>query len=226
MFAVSKGWLLGHIVSSKGIYIDPKRIRVINELKPLVDRKGVQSFFGKINFVWRFIPNYASIFKPITKLLRKDQYFEWTSEVQKKIVNIKDTIVSSPVMVSPNFHNHLILYYFPSEDTIATFPTYKNLKGEELPISFMSKELHKLHDYELRYLPLAKQAFALVRGFAYFRSYILNNHVKASVPHPPVKWCLVNLCEKGNGLIGWKSYKNMALRWGHWKLLRDKHFVS
>lgn len=60
---------------SKGIYINPERIQEINELKDLVDRKGFQSFFGNINFVCRFILGYASIVKPITKLLRKDQSF-------------------------------------------------------------------------------------------------------------------------------------------------------
>jgi hypothetical protein len=32
LFVVSEGKLLGHIVSKEGIYIDPKRIRSINEL--------------------------------------------------------------------------------------------------------------------------------------------------------------------------------------------------
>lgn len=98
----------------KGIYIDPQKIQDINELKPLVDRKGVQSFFGKINFVRIFILAYASIVKPITKFLRKDQYFEWTPEVEKAFVNVKAAIISSLVWVSPNFDNHFIQYSFDS----------------------------------------------------------------------------------------------------------------
>jgi hypothetical protein len=78
----------------------------------LVDRKYVQSFFGKVNIVRIFIPDYASIVKPITKLLRKDQYFEWTPKVQKDFVNIKAIIVSYPILVSPNFDNNFILYLF------------------------------------------------------------------------------------------------------------------
>lgn len=97
---------MGHIVNIKGIYIDPKIIQAINELKPLVDIKCVQSFFGKINFVRIFIQNYASIIKPITKLLRTDQDFDWIPEVQRVFVNIKDAIVSLHILVSPNFNNH------------------------------------------------------------------------------------------------------------------------
>jgi hypothetical protein len=70
-------------VSKEGVYIDPERIKVINDLNPPTSKKGVQSFFGKINFVRRFVPDYSSIVKPINKLLKKDQEFEWTPEIQR-----------------------------------------------------------------------------------------------------------------------------------------------
>ena len=109
---VSKGRLLGHIVNRKGIYIDPKRIQDINELIPPIDRKGVQSLSRKINFVRRFIPDHASIVKPITLFLRKDQSFGWITEVQTTFEIIKAAIVSSTVMVSPHFDNNFIMYTF------------------------------------------------------------------------------------------------------------------
>lgn len=105
----------------------------------------------------RLILDYASTVNPITELLRKDQDFEWTPEVQKEFANIKDAIVSSPILVSPNFDNHLILYSFSSEDTIEDMLTQKNKKGEELPIYFLNKELY---NYELKYSPLEKKPFA------------------------------------------------------------------
>ena len=152
-----------------------------------MDWKGVQYFVGNINFVCKFILNYASIINPITKLLRKDQDFEWTLEAQRAFENIKVAIVSSLVLVSPDFDKHFILYSFSSKDTITTMLTQKNQKGEELPISFMRNELH---DYEMRYSPLEKQAFPLVKVVSHFRPYILNSSVKAYVPHPPVEMML------------------------------------
>ena len=56
--------------------------------------------------------------------------------------------------------------------------TQNNFKGEELPISFMSK---KLHDYELWYSSLEKKALSLVKDISYFRPYILSNPIKAYV---------------------------------------------
>ena len=66
--------------------------------------------------------------------------------------------------------------------------TQKNLKGEELPNYFMSKELH---DYELRCSPFEKQDFSLVRAISHFKFYILNSLVKAYFPHPSVKMMLI-----------------------------------
>jgi hypothetical protein len=35
-------------VRKEGIYIDPERVKAINDLNPPTSRKGVQYFFGKI----------------------------------------------------------------------------------------------------------------------------------------------------------------------------------
>ena len=148
LFIVTKGKLLGHVVGRKGIYIDPEWVKAINDLKPLKDQKPVQSFFGNINFVWRFIHDYVSIVKPINKLLKKGQKFEWTPEAQSSFSNIKIAITSSPMLVIFDFSKHLIIYSIASKYTIMSVLIQKSQDGNELPISFMSKELH---DYELKY---------------------------------------------------------------------------
>jgi hypothetical protein len=70
---------------------------------------------------------------------------------------------------------------------VAFVLTQKNSSGEELPINFMRKTLH---DYDLRYSKLEKQAMALVKFVAHFRTYILNSHVIAYVPSSPIKMLL------------------------------------
>lgn len=80
LFVVLEGRFLGHIVGQNGINIDPKRIKAITKLKAPNTHKGIQSYFGKINFARIFVPNYASIIKLISKLLKTDENFEWSSE--------------------------------------------------------------------------------------------------------------------------------------------------
>ena len=51
VFVVLDGNILGHIISKKGISIDPERIKAIEQIPLPHDKKGMQSFMGTINFV-------------------------------------------------------------------------------------------------------------------------------------------------------------------------------
>jgi hypothetical protein len=75
IFGVDKGKLLGHIISKDGITIDPARVEAIKKIPLPKDKKSLQYFFGQINFVRRFIPNFVEIVKPLNKLLKKDAHF-------------------------------------------------------------------------------------------------------------------------------------------------------
>jgi hypothetical protein len=181
---VTQGKLLGHIVCKEGIYIDSKRIKSINELKPPTSKKGVHSFFVKINFVQRFDPNYASIVKSINLFLKKEQRFEWTKNTQEAFNNIKGEITTDHILISTDLQRDFIIYSFSIETVVASILTQKNSEGEELPISFMRKTLH---NYELRYSELENQASTLVKEVAHFRTYILKSHIISYVPSSLVK---------------------------------------
>jgi hypothetical protein len=103
IFGVDKGKLLGHIISKYGIMIDPSRVEAIKKIPLPKDKKSLQSFFDQINFIRRFIPNFAKIVKPLNKLLKKDAHFEWESEGRLSFKCIKEEIIVAPVLVSPNF---------------------------------------------------------------------------------------------------------------------------
>jgi hypothetical protein len=71
-FAMEEGKILGHIVSPEGIKIDPERVKAIQQIDIPRNKKSIQTFIGKINFLRRFIPNFAEIMKYITDMLKKD----------------------------------------------------------------------------------------------------------------------------------------------------------
>jgi hypothetical protein len=75
IFAVEQGKLLGFIVSSEGMIINPERTEVITKLPPPTSKKSVQSFLGQINFVRRFIPGFSEMVKPLHNLIKKDTQY-------------------------------------------------------------------------------------------------------------------------------------------------------
>ena len=63
---------MGHIVIRVGVKTDPKRVEAINGISFPRNRKEVQVLIGRIDFVRRFIPNYAEIVRHITEMLKKN----------------------------------------------------------------------------------------------------------------------------------------------------------
>ena len=68
-FAVPKGKHMGFIFSKDGTIIDPERVETIEKIVLPDSKKAMQSFLGKINFVRRFIPNFAQIVRPLQDLV-------------------------------------------------------------------------------------------------------------------------------------------------------------
>jgi hypothetical protein len=79
LFSMQEGKLLDHIVSTEGVRIDPSRVEAIQTLSLPRSKKEVQAFWGKINFLRRFVSNFAELVKHITTMLRKGNEVKWTS---------------------------------------------------------------------------------------------------------------------------------------------------
>ena len=165
MFAVTKGKLLGHVISERGISIDPKRIEAISKIGLLASQKELKSFFGKINFVRKFITRFAEIVRPLNDMLKKGARIDWTPIARKAFEEIKQAIVDASVLLSLDYTKPFYIYSFASEHTCATILTQKVDDQDEHPIAFMSSPLK---DAELRYLNVEKQAYALVKEIKKF----------------------------------------------------------
>jgi hypothetical protein len=58
----------------------------------------MQSFFGKINFVRKFTPDFVETIKPLQKMIRKDVEFKWDDEHKSSFSNIKTAISQAPML--------------------------------------------------------------------------------------------------------------------------------
>ncbi|MCY6524937.1 hypothetical protein, partial [Actinobacillus pleuropneumoniae] len=68
IFDMEEGKLLGHIISKDGIHINPSRVEAIQQIDFLRNKKEIQDFNGKMNFLWRFIPNLADHLRELTNM--------------------------------------------------------------------------------------------------------------------------------------------------------------
>jgi hypothetical protein len=138
-FALEEGKLLGNIISKDGIRIDPARVEAIGKNALPRNKKEVQSFIGKVNFLRRFIIDCVEKMRNITKMLRKDSEIKWSLDAKKSFEEIKVSLTKAPVLISPNFEKDFQIYSFPSEHIIDGVLLQKNEEGYEQPIAFYSK---------------------------------------------------------------------------------------
>jgi hypothetical protein len=188
IFVVKQGKLLGFIVSSKGMIIDPERTQVISKISPSSSKKSMQSFLGQINFVRRFVPSFSEMVRPLHNLIKKDTQYHWGPLENQAFNSLKNAIIDAPSLMSPEFSQDFMLYTFASDRSYAAVLTQKNAENNEVPIAFMSSAFKGV---ELNYPVVDQQAYTVFKAVKNFRSYLLKSRMKIIVPYPVIRNLLV-----------------------------------
>jgi len=129
IFAVTEGKLLGHIVSKDGIKIDPERVREIQQLSLPTTKSNTRSFFSQVNFLRRFIPDFAELTRHIIEMMKNHLVFKWSVEGKKTFEDIKRAISNVPNLVHHDFQKDFIIYCYASKHTLSTILLQKNKQG-------------------------------------------------------------------------------------------------
>ena len=103
MTTVIKRKLLGHIISKAGISIDLDQVEVILKLFPPTSKKVQKSFFGKINFIRKFISVFSEIVHRLSDMLKKNVKINWTPKAKNDFGDVKEAISITLVLVSPDY---------------------------------------------------------------------------------------------------------------------------
>ena len=160
--------------------IDPNREKVISKLPPPHNKKSMQSFMGKINFVRRFIPNFVEMVKPLQNMVKQKAEYKWEATQWEAFESIKEAIANAPSLMSSNFLKEFILYTFATNTSYTAVLTQKNLDGDEVPISFMSAWLD---GPQLKYPKVDKQVYIVFKAMKHFWPYLLKSQTKIIVPY-------------------------------------------
>ena len=91
----SKGLkLMGHLITSDGLRVDPEKTKAIREMPVPSDKAG--STDGMVNYVQKFAPNLADITSPLRHLVKKDNEFIWDDQVRGHALDLVRQILSQP----------------------------------------------------------------------------------------------------------------------------------
>lgn len=93
---------LGHYIDKNGIHTDAEKVKAIDELKTLINVKGVRQSIGMVSWYKRFIPHCSEMVKPLILLQKKEKWC-WEEREWKAFDQFKEELKSAPVLVPPDF---------------------------------------------------------------------------------------------------------------------------
>ena len=134
-FAKTRIGYLGHIISEKGVEVDPKKIRAIREWPTPTCVREVRGFLGLTNYYRRFVQNYGSIARPLTQLL-KAEVFRWNEEANASFEKLKLSMMTLSVLAMPNF-----ILPFETERDASGYGVGAMLTQAKKPVAYFSRTL-------------------------------------------------------------------------------------
>jgi hypothetical protein len=164
------GCLLGFIISTIGIRVDPLKVEAIIQLPPPHTILQLQSLQGKANFLQHFITNYDEITKGFMHLLKKDIPFYWDEAAQRSFNALKHTLTNVPLLRPPNYKKYFLLYLVDAESTIGMVLVQEDDSFSECVIYYLSRGLI---GPELNYSHIEKLALAIVHAIQQFHHYVM-----------------------------------------------------
>ena len=84
----------GMTIDSNGLMPDPNKVKSIKDWKKPMCVTDVQSFLDLANYLLIFIPNLATLCKPLQDLCKSNVLFHWSPNTEQAFQNIKNVITN------------------------------------------------------------------------------------------------------------------------------------
>jgi len=86
---VASGKFLVFVVTSKGIFLDPEKVRAVQEMQPPKSLRELRGLQGQLAYIRRFISNLSGRSQPFIKLMKKGVSFIRDDAYQQEFEKIK-----------------------------------------------------------------------------------------------------------------------------------------
>ncbi|CAL1382131.1 unnamed protein product [Linum trigynum] len=191
---------LGHVVSERGIEVDPRKVEAVIQWEPPKNIPELRSFLGMGGYYRRFIEGFSMIAAPLTKLLRKEQSFIWDNKCQSSFEELKRKLTTAPVVALPSGTGGYVVYSDASHQGLGCV-----LMQHGKVIAYASRQLRP---YEKSYPTHDLELAAVVFALKIWRHYLYGETFHIFTDHKSLKYLM--------------EQKELNLRHRRWlELLKD-----
>ncbi|KAL4017181.1 hypothetical protein IC575_024857 [Cucumis melo] len=142
-FSKCEFWLeqivfFGHVVSTKGVSVDPQKVEAVVNWDRPTSATEVRSFLGLAGYYRRFIQYFSRLALPLTALTRKNAKFEWSDKCEQSFEEFKKRLVTTPILALLVTGKDYVIYCDASRLGLGCV-----LMQDENVIAYASKQLKK-----------------------------------------------------------------------------------
>lgn len=206
---VSSGKFLGFIVMSKGIHVDPDKVKAIQDMHTPKNLKELKGLHGRLAYIRRFIANLSGRCEPFSKLMRKGVSFVWDQACQEAFEGIKAYLTSPPVLAAPDSGKPFCLYVRAMDHSLGAMLAQKNDGDFEQAIYYLSRTLTGA---EPRYNPNEKECLALVFAVQKMRHYLVGQTIQVILRVNPLRVLMTKPATLNSRLAKWGILMSSTLR--------------
>ena len=179
-FGVSSVPFLGHVVSGKGLSVDPTKVDLVQAWPPPVDVGQVRSFVGLVQYFKRFIKDLSTILVPLTHLTKNNTPFNWSQDCQTAFDEVKSLLSTAPVLAMPDPTKRYTVYTDAS-----IYGCGGVLMQEGRPVAYCGK---KFDQTMTNWTTTEQELFGLVHALETWRCYLEGVQFDLFTDHQPLVW--------------------------------------
>jgi len=120
VFEVEAGKFLGFLLTERGIEANPNKCSAIIEMRSPATIKEVQQLTGRMATLSHFLSASGDKSSPYFQCLKKNNRFVWTSECEEAFVQLKEYLVSPPILGKLMAGVSLRLYFSITDQAISS----------------------------------------------------------------------------------------------------------
>ena len=171
---------MGHVISRDGLKPDPDKVKAVKDMPKPTCKQETLSLLGFINYLAKFLPRLSETAQPLRDLTVKNAKFTWAKQHDKAFAEIKQLVISHPVLRYYDVNEEVTLQCDASERGLGAV-----LLQNGQPVAFASRTLTET---EQRYTQIEKECLSITFGAHKFSQYISRREkVTVETDHKPLE---------------------------------------